>query len=462
MGGVFPFLLHYLSPFFTGNSNLYILILSCPLLLPPAIAHGATLPALSSTTSNPKDISQLYALNTLGAVLGVSLFFYCHANCWHSWNGNICFSVLWNCWDYGFWLSNTTDRQKMEYSERGSIPIDILIVAGIGGASSMALEIIWSRLGALLIGGSVYAFAVVLAVFLLGIAIGANLSKRMSKEMLPMALRSIGFLATVGCIAWRWLPHGLALSWGWFGDGSQITDRCNIVGSSHGWCTCSFRSGLWSLSSTQQSEFVESNWKYLNFQYSWRCHRCIFYRYLSPPLLWNYYTTIFISSICVLYALYLQPKEWHWGLIYTLLFLCLPSYDIAIYATGLYNRIGEFVDVSPRAIEKFAHEGWNARFYQDGQSASVAVGQSKRTQNLWLSINGKVDASTGDDMPTQILSGQLPLQIHPSSDTKRTLVIGLASGVTANEAYKSGGKPLTIVEIRTCDCRGIYILSFCK
>ena len=37
---------------------------------------------------------------------------------------------------------------------------------------------------------------------------------------------------------------------------------------------------------------------------------------------------------------------------YTLLFLCLPSYDIAIYATGLYNRIGEFVDVSPRAIEK--------------------------------------------------------------------------------------------------------------
>ena len=43
------------------------------MLLPPAIAHGATLPALSSTTSNPKDISQLYALNTLGAVLGVFL-----------------------------------------------------------------------------------------------------------------------------------------------------------------------------------------------------------------------------------------------------------------------------------------------------------------------------------------------------------------------------------------------------
>ena len=72
-GFIFPLLLHFLSPFFTSNSNLYILILSCPLLLPPAIAHGATLPALSSTTSNPKDISQLYALNTFGAVLGVLL-----------------------------------------------------------------------------------------------------------------------------------------------------------------------------------------------------------------------------------------------------------------------------------------------------------------------------------------------------------------------------------------------------
>ena len=65
-------------------------------------------------------------------------------------------------------------------------------------------------------------------------------------------------------------------------------------------------------------------------------------------------------------------------------------------------------------LKNFTHEGWDARFYQDGQSASVAVGQSKRTQNLWLSINGKVDASTGDDMPTQILSGQLPFKfIHP-------------------------------------------------
>ena len=77
------------------------------------------------------------------------------------------------------------------------------------------------------------------------------------------------------------------------------------------------------------------------------------------------------------------------------------------------------------------HKGWEPKFYVDGHSASVAVGQSTNTQNLWLSINGKVDASTGADMPTQILSGELPLKIHPKKDTVNTLVVGLASGVTA-------------------------------
>lgn len=49
--------------------------------------------------------------------------------------------------------------------------------------------------------------------------------------------------------------------------------------------------------------------------------------------------------------------------------------------------------------------------------------------NVWLSINGKFDASTGDDMPTQILSGTIP--VTAARDPRRVAVVGLASGVTA-------------------------------
>ena len=106
-------------------------------------------------------------------------------------------------------------------------------------------------------------------------------------------------------------------------------------------------------------------------------------------------------------------------------------------------------DRSPRAIEKFAHRGWNLLFYRDGTSASVAVGQSRRSGNLWLSINGKVDASTGGDMPTQQLSGQLPVLIadHQKPDTIPALVIGLASGITAAETFAAGATDLTVVEL---------------
>ena len=168
-----------------------------------------------------------------------------------------------------------------------------------------------------------------------------------------MALRSIGLLATIGCIAWRWLPHGLALSWGWFGDGSQLPTGAILLAVAM--AGAPIASGVVFGLCLQHSnkEFIESNRKYLGIQYSWRCHRCIFTGTYLLPFFGIYYTTIFISSICVLYALYLRPKEWYWGLMYTLLYLCVPSYDIAIYATGLYNRIGGFVDVSPRAIEKF-------------------------------------------------------------------------------------------------------------
>ena len=71
-----------------------------------------------------------------------------------------------------------------------------------------------------------------------------------------------------------------------------------------------------------------------------------------------------------------NPKSGTGGLCTLFYFCVFPPMTLRLYATGLYNRIGEFIDVSPRAIEKFTHEGWDAFIYQDGQSASVAVGQS--------------------------------------------------------------------------------------
>ena len=86
----------------------------------------------------------------------------------------------------------------------------------------MSLEVVWSRLGSLLIGGSVYAFAVVLAVFLMGIAFGAHLGRKIDKDYLGKSSIGMGLCALLGAYSWRWLPHGLAIGWDWFGDGSLL------------------------------------------------------------------------------------------------------------------------------------------------------------------------------------------------------------------------------------------------
>jgi spermidine synthase len=65
-------------------------------------------------------------------------------------------------------------------------------------------------------------------------------------------------------------------------------------------------------------------------------------------------------------------------------------------------------------------------FYQEGLQAIVSVMKS-RGDNLYLLINGKTDAATGD-MYTQLLLGHLPMLLQ--AQAKTVLVIGMGSGCT--------------------------------
>ena len=429
-----------------------------PILLPPAMAHGATLPALSTLMDRVEDTGRLYAVNTLGAVVGVlgSAFALLPA---FGVRGTeliamgVCILIgLDACFlDRMGSLSDNRQIEKTvevrDDSNRASMRV--LLMVGVVGFASMSLEIVWSRLGALLMGGSVYAFAVVLAVFLFGIALGANLGRRLNEKWLPHFVGATGVLAICGAYSWRWLPHGLAVFWDWFGDGSLLWSGAFLL--SLAMFGAPVASGM--VFSLALKELKGSAKKSTAHILAVNTVGGVLGVLLTGPVLMPtlgiVQTTVLLGMLCFLVStidafslrrtlllMVMLPAMW----------IIQPKWDVAVYATGLYNRIGEFVDLSPRAIEQFAHEGWEPKLYVDGHSASIAVGQSTRTQNLWLSINGKVDASTGADMPTQVLSGELPLKIH-SGISADTLVVGLASGVTANEALKHGATTLTVVEL---------------
>lgn len=82
-------------------------------------------------------------------------------------------------------------------------------------------------------------------------------------------------------------------------------------------------------------------------------------------------------------------------------------------------------------------------FYKDGLDITVSVGKIKEV--LTLFVNGKADASTGGDMPTQILCAQLPLILKPQA--KDVLIVGLGSGVTCGSALLHPLENLDLIEI---------------
>lgn len=94
-------------------------------------------------------------------------------------------------------------------------------------------------------------------------------------------------------------------------------------------------------------------------------------------------------------------------------------------------------------------ESWGAPdlvYYRDGLSTTVTVERWGRHYSL--KNNGKVDASNGDDMPTQIMVAALPLLFHPGGPDGRDLaIIGFGSGVTVGAALSFPVRSVEVIEL---------------
>jgi hypothetical protein len=89
---------------------------------------------------------------------------------------------------------------------------------------------------------------------------------------------------------------------------------------------------------------------------------------------------------------------------------------------------GDIDEYDRKSVMDFAVTPYDLLFYEEGLSSVVTVARAA-SGNMWLANNGKVDASTSIDMPTQLLVAHLPFAFHP--EPKRVALIGLASGITA-------------------------------
>ena len=111
-----------------------------------------------------------------------------------------------------------------------------------------------------------------------------------------------------------------------------------------------------------------------------------------------------------------------------LLGLVLPRWSLAHFSAGLFrvSIANEYIIARSQASGQLPE----LVYYHDGIATTV----SRRAlgQDLALKNNGKVDASNGDDMATQIMVGLMPLLLRPPRRpaAARRRCVGYGSGVT--------------------------------
>ncbi|HUQ34133.1 MAG TPA: fused MFS/spermidine synthase, partial [Pyrinomonadaceae bacterium] len=81
--------------------------------------------------------------------------------------------------------------------------------------------------------------------------------------------------------------------------------------------------------------------------------------------------------------------------------------------------------------------------YREGPTATVSVRDDWGIRSM--AVNGRTNASDRDDMPTQVILGQLPILIAPH--VENGLIVGFGSGVSVGSLLQSEIKSLECVEL---------------
>ena len=90
-------------------------------------------------------------------------------------------------------------RSRSRPKRRPTAAVAIYVTIGLSGASALGAEVVWTRLMGMMLGSTVYVFSIILAVFLIGLAIGSTVGAWVSRSARPrLALGWCQILLTAG------------------------------------------------------------------------------------------------------------------------------------------------------------------------------------------------------------------------------------------------------------------------
>ena len=447
-----------------GLPNMFLRALVAAIcLLPPTALMGASLPAaarwIESTRTGVSWWGLLYGTNTVGAVFGC-LFagFYLlrmygvAAATLAAVSINLVVAVISLALAARTPARNHIPDAAEAAADAGSGSIYLTI--GLSGASALGAEVVWTRLMGMMLGSTVYVFSIILAVFLIGLAIGSTVGAWISRSVRPrLALGWCQILLTIG-IAWA---------------------SYMIAGSLPYWPIDPMLSG--------------SPW----YTFQLDMARCL-WAILPPALLWGASFPLALAAVAVPG----QDPAKTVGRVYaantlgaiagalTVSLILVPSIGtqqsqrvlLAIAAISAFTALMPYVrdqksvgisgllaasmvlsmvllfgiGAVPGELIAYGRRmpvntGQSTILYTaEGRNSSVAISRWNSGE-IYINVNGHVEATTEIyDMKLQRMVGHLPGLLHPNP--KSVLGIGFGAGVSAGTFTRYPGiEHITICEI---------------
>jgi spermidine synthase len=189
-------------------------------LLVPCMAMGATLPAASAwLRATPEGVSRVgfyYSLNIVGGVVGALWAgFYLlrvHDNQWATFTAatlNMVVAVIaWALARTTPFESPTVVDLHSDADGEASLPTSpaqraVYASIALSGACALGAEVVWTRNLALLLGGTVYTFSLILGAVLLGLGIGSSIGASLARSLVNPR-RALALCQTLAMLGLAW------------------------------------------------------------------------------------------------------------------------------------------------------------------------------------------------------------------------------------------------------------------
>jgi spermidine synthase len=439
-------------------------------LLPPTILMGASLPAITRwVRATPNGVSWwglLYGGNTAGAVFGCLLSGFFLLRLYNMTTATLTaaginFAVAAVSYLLAARLPAQTAAPIPEGSPTPAAAANsaepawpVYVVIALSGATALGAEVVWTRLLGMLLGLTVYIFSIILAVFLIGLAIGSWVG--------AMLVRTVRARPALG---WCQMLLTLGIAWtAWIIARSLPYWPINPLLAISPWHTF-------------QLDLVRCLWAILPPAILWGASFPLAVAALARPdedsgrVVGNVYAANTVGCIVGALVVSLALIPWVgslqsqrimlWTAAISAIVILWPEVRLtkstgmaAALAAGLVVAAwlasnmeavpGELIAYGRRMV---INSGRSELLYTvEGRNSSVAITRWNDGA-IEIDVNGHVEATTETyDMKLQRMVGHLPAVIHPNP--KSVLGIGFGAGVSAGTFTRYPGiEHITICEI---------------